>query len=120
MLGEELLSEEKNRYVTAIKGEEVRGDDSIEYFFPTGVRSTFAVSKRVMAVEVPQDEEVSARRKNGERKEVGSAIRRKRANRGSINNKKLKRGVVVWRDVDPSVIRVEVKRRKRGCRKFRK
>ena len=40
-----------------------------------------------MAVEVPQDEEISGGGKNGEKKRVGSAMRRRRANRGSINIK---------------------------------
>ena len=41
----------------------------------------------VMAVEVPQDEKISAGKKNGGRKEVDCAIRRRRANGGSINIK---------------------------------
>ena len=41
-----------------------------------------------MAIEVPQKEEISGGRKNGERKGVSSAIRRRRANRGSVNIKK--------------------------------
>ena len=36
-----------------------------------------------MAVEVPQNEEISGGGKNGGRKGVGSAIRRRRANRGA-------------------------------------
>ena len=42
----------------------------------------------VMAIEVPQKEEISGGGKNGGRKEVCSAIRRSRANRGSIKNEK--------------------------------
>ena len=38
-----------------------------------------------MAVEVPQNEEISGGGKNGGRKGVGSAIRRRRANRGGIH-----------------------------------
>ena len=41
-----------------------------------------------MAIEVPQNEEISGGGKDGGRKEVGSAIRRRKANRGSINIKK--------------------------------
>ena len=41
-----------------------------------------------MGVEVPQNEEISDGRKNGGRKEVGSTIRRRTTNRGSINIKK--------------------------------
>ena len=32
---------EKGRYVTVIEGEEVRRNDPVEYFLPTGVGSTF-------------------------------------------------------------------------------
>ena len=32
---------EKNRYVKVIEGKKVRGDDPVEYFLPTGIRSTF-------------------------------------------------------------------------------
>ena len=50
-----------------------------------------------MAVEVPQslNEEISGGGKNGGRKGVGSAIRRRRANKGSINIKKRKQVGVV-------------------------
>ena len=41
-----------------------------------------------MAINVPQNEETFSGGKNGGRKEVSSAICRKRANRGSINIKK--------------------------------
>ena len=45
-----------------------------------------------MAIEVPQNKEISG----GGKKEVGSAIRRRRANRGEgINIKKRERGGVV-------------------------
>ena len=40
-----------------------------------------------MAIEVPQNEEISGEGKNEEKKAVDSAIRRRRANRGSINIK---------------------------------
>ena len=50
---------EKGRFVRIIEGEEVRGDDSVEYFLSTGVRSTSGVPKGVMAIEVPQNEEIS-------------------------------------------------------------
>ena len=40
-----------------------------------------------MAVEVPQNEEISLGGKNGGRKGVGSAAHWRRANRGSINLK---------------------------------
>ena len=41
-----------------------------------------------MVIEVPQNEGIFGGGKNGGRKEIGSAIRRRRANRGSINIKK--------------------------------
>ena len=46
-----------------------------------------------MAVEVPQNEEISGGRKNGGRKGVGSAIRQI-ASMGSINTKSEREGVV--------------------------
>ena len=73
----------------------------------------------MIAIEVPQYEEISGGGKNGGRKGVGSAIRRRRANWGRVNIKKRKRVEVVKRDVDPYIIRVGVKQRKRGGRKFR-
>ena len=48
-----------------------------------------------MAIKVRQNEEISERGKNGKRKEVGSTIRRKRANRGNINIKEWGRGGIV-------------------------
>ena len=48
-----------------------------------------------MAIELPQNEEISGGGKDGGRKGVGSAIRRRRANRGSINIKERERGGVV-------------------------
>ena len=47
-----------------------------------------------MAIEVPQNEEISGGRKNRGRKGVGSAIRR-RANGGSVYIKKREQGGVV-------------------------
>ena len=73
-----------------------------------------------MAIEVHQNEEISGGGKNGGRKGVGSAIRWGGANRGGVHIKKRERGGVVKRDVDPCIIRVGIKRRKRGGRKFRK
>ena len=73
---------EKGGCVRVIEGEEVRGDDPVEYFLPTGVGSTSSVSKRVMAIEVPQNEEISGGGKDGGREGIGSAIRWGGANRG--------------------------------------
>ena len=44
-----------------------------------------------MAIDVPQNKEISGGGKNGGRKEVGSAIRWRKANRGSINMRKEKK-----------------------------
>ena len=41
-----------------------------------------------MVIDVPQNKEISGGGKNGGRKEVGSAIRQRKANRGSINMRK--------------------------------
>ena len=41
-----------------------------------------------MAIEVLQNEEISAGGKNGERKKIGSAILRREVNRGSVHIKK--------------------------------
>ena len=120
--GEERLPEERRKRVSMSGswGREGQRRWPNEYFFPTAVGSTFWVPKGVMAIEVLQNNEISGGGKNGERKEVGSAIRWKRANRLSINIKEWERGVVVLRDIDPKIIGVGVKRRKRGSRKFRK
>ena len=48
-----------------------------------------------MAVEVPQNEEITGGGKNGGTKGVSSAIPLRRANRGGINIKKRERGGVV-------------------------
>ena len=69
-----------------------------------------------MAIEVPQNEEISG----GGREGIDFAIRWGGANRGGVHIKKRERKGVVKRDVDPYIIRVGIKRRKTGCRKFRK
>ena len=56
-----------------------------------------------MAIEVPQNEEISGGGKNEGRKEVSSAILRRGANRGSVHIKKGERGEVAKRDVDPYI-----------------
>ena len=48
-----------------------------------------------MAIEVPQNEEISGGGKNGRRKGVSSAICWGGANRGDVNIKKRERGGVV-------------------------
>ena len=67
-----------------------------------------------MVIEVPQNEKISGGENRGG-KGVGSTNRR-RANRGSIHIKERERGGVVWRDVDPYIFRVGVKRRERERR----
>ena len=74
---------EKSKRVRVIEGEEVRRDDLVEYFLPAGVGSTSWVPEGVMAIEVPQNEEVSGGGKNWGREGIGSAIRRGGANRGA-------------------------------------
>ena len=73
-----------------------------------------------MVVEIPQNKEISGGGKNGGREGVGSAIRWRGANRGGgVHIEKREREGVVYRNVDPYIIRVGIKRRKRGGRKFR-
>ena len=48
-----------------------------------------------MAIEVFQNEEIFGGGKNAGREGIGSAIRRRRVNRGSIHIKKRERGGVV-------------------------
>ena len=74
---------EKGGCVRVIEGGEIRRDNLVEYFLPAGIGSTSSVPEGVMAVEVPQNQEISGGGKNGERKEVGSVIRRGGANRGA-------------------------------------
>ena len=73
-----------------------------------------------MAIEVPQNEKISGGGKNGGRKGVGFAICWGLANRRSEHIKKREQRGVVKRDVDLYIIRVGIKRRERGGRKFRK
>ena len=62
-----------------------------------------------MAIEVPQNEELSGGGKNGGRKGVGSAIHQGGVNKGIVDIKKRERGGVVKRNVDPFIIRVGIK-----------
>ena len=50
---------DKSWNVRVIEGEGVRGYDPIEYFFLTVVESTFWVTYRVMAIEIPKNKEIS-------------------------------------------------------------
>ena len=73
-----------------------------------------------MAIEAPQNEEISGGGKDGRRKGVSSSIHWGGATGGGgIHIEKRERGEVVKRDVDPYIIGVRIKRRKRGGRKFR-
>ena len=67
-----------------------------------------------MAIEVPQNEKISGGGKNGGRKGVSSAIGWGRANKGAYTLGKESK-----KDVDPYIIRVGIKQRKEGGRKFR-
>ena len=49
--------------------------------------SEVPIESPVMAIEVPQNEEISEGGKNGGRKGIGSAIRWGRANRGGVHIK---------------------------------
>ena len=69
-----------------------------------------------MAIEVPQNNEISG----GGKKGVGSAICWGGANRWGVHIKKSERGGVVKRDVDTYIIRAGIKGRKRGGREFKK
>ena len=52
---------------------------------PRGSEVSFESQREgVMAIKVPENEEISEGGKNGGRKEVGSAIRRRGANRGAL------------------------------------
>ena len=68
-----------------------------------------------MAIEVPQNEEISEG-KNGGRKEVGSAIGANRGGGGTLKKESEEKllGEML------NIIRVGMKRKKRGGRKFRK
>ena len=68
-----------------------------------------------MAIEFPQNEEISEGGKNGGREGIGSAIRWGGAY--TLRNDPEEK---LLRDVDPYIIRVGIKRRKRPGRKFRK
>ena len=75
---------EKGGCVRVIEGEEIRRDDPVKYFLPAGVGSTSCVPEGVMAIEVPQNEEISGGGGEG----IVSAIRLGGANRGGIHIKK--------------------------------
>ena len=79
---------EKGGCVRVIEGEEVGRNDPVEYFLPVGVGGTFRVPEGLMAIEVPQNEEICGGGKNGGRKGVSSAICLGGANRGGIHIKK--------------------------------
>ena len=64
----------KGGCVRVIEGNEVRRNDPVECFLTVGVGSTAWVPEGVMAIEVPQNEEVSGGGKDGRGEGVGSAI----------------------------------------------
>ena len=65
---------------------EVKKDDPVEYLLPTGIGSTSWVPEGLLAIEVPQNEEIFGGEKNGGRKGIGSAIHRRRAIRAVVPN----------------------------------
>ena len=64
-----------------------------------------------MAIEVPQNDEISGGEKNGGRKGVGSVICWRRANRGAYTLRNESEEELLKRDADPNIIRVGIKRR---------
>ena len=62
------------------------------YFLTMWIRSTFGVPSEMMAIEMPQNDEISGGGKNECGEELDSAIHQRRANRGSINVKERERG----------------------------
>ena len=89
MSGEERLPEERWRRVGMSGSLRGRRSEEMTQSNTSSPRvgSTSRVPEGVMAVEVPQNEEISGG-KNGGRKGVGSAIRRGGANTGGIYIKK--------------------------------
>ena len=79
---------EKDGCVRVIEGEEVRRNDPVEYFLLARVRSTSGVPEGLIAIEVPQNEEISGGEKNEGRKRFGSAIYWGGANRGAYTLRK--------------------------------
>ena len=73
-----------------------------------------------MAIEVPQNEEISGGGKDGGREGVGSAIRWEGADRGAYTLRNDTEEELLREMFDLYIIRVGIKRRKRGSRKFRK
>ena len=73
-----------------------------------------------MAIEVPQNEKISGGGKNGGREGIGSAIRWGGANRGAYSLRKESEEELLRRVVDLYIIRVGIKRRKKGGGKFQK
>ena len=71
----------KSRYVRFIEGRRSEEMAQSNAFSPQSPRW-------VMAIEVSQNKKICGGEKNGRRKEIGSAILRRRTNRGSINIKK--------------------------------
>ena len=88
MSGEERLPEEQW----------IRGDDPTKSSSPKGSEVSFEFQRGVMTIEIPQNEEISVGKKDRWRKGVDSAIRQRRANRGSIHIKEREQGG----DADPT------------------
>ena len=98
MSGEERLPEERWRRI-GVSGS-LRGRRSEEMTqsntsSPRGSEVTLESQRGVMAIEVPQDEEIFGGGKNGGKEGIGSAILWGGANREGVHIKKTERGVVV-------------------------
>ena len=84
---------EKSKYARIIEGRRSEEMTQSNTSTPRGSEVPFeSQSRRVMAVKVPQNEEICEGGKDGESKGVGSALSRRRANRGSLNIKKSELG----------------------------
>ena len=85
MSGEERLPEERWRRVSmsgSLRGRRSEEITQSNTSSPRGSEVPLESQKEVMAVEVPQNEEISGGGKNGGRKEVGSVFQWRGANRG--------------------------------------
>ena len=86
MSGEERLSEERCRRVgmsESLRGR--RSEGMTQRILPPHSCQHLLSLEGVMAIEVPQNEEISGGGNDGGRKRIGSAILQRRTNRGSTN-----------------------------------
>ena len=106
---------EKGGCVRVIEGEVVRRDDPIEYFLSTESEVPFESQRGLWQLKSPRIKRfLEEGRIEREKESVLPSVWEERIG-GGIHIKKRERRGVVKRNVDPCVIRVVVKRRKRGC-----